>query len=113
MDHPVVADELCRDARLLEPARICLSLVAERVEPGSRDERGRKTGQVRLAERRRVVIRAVALSEIVVPVPAHAFLREAVPLGELCVRASIEVVVGYWVDEQLKGERDAGIACAP
>ncbi len=115
VDHAVVAGERDRDAGVLEPPRVRLSLVPQRIELGRHHERRRRVGQVGRAKRRRVRLEAVSVREVVVPEPAHSVRGQVIAVRELAVGGRVQVGVAHGIDQQLERERQprvAGAQCA-
>src|SRR5207248_11221567 len=81
--HAAVADVVDGDAGVAQPLGVRGPLVAQRVEAGGDDQRGRHPGQGRRQQRRHApVARVLGLVEVVRLEPAHAGAGEPVALGE-------------------------------
>jgi hypothetical protein len=103
VDEALVPSERHAHSRLAQPLRVLLTLVAERIEAGGRDVRGRDPGEVLAQQRRAAGIERVALvGEVVRSVPVELALGQVEAVAEVAVRGALAREVDPRIDEKLE-----------
>ena len=108
VDQSVEAHVVHRHTGRLQLVGVRLAFVAQRIELGGQDQRGRQLREVLRVQRRRHRVGSFrGVRQVVVPEPLHAGARQQIAIGVGAVRSRIEVGVGDRIHEQLKRDRGA------